>query len=271
LLHKAKTNKISDVFKILKPAYHGFQTADQLFHIRQEYPKENVMQLNARILAQARNSNSDDNPKDFDELMKKVFRNALHPDIQSKIIDQHPRKFKDLVYFANEVEQNLKIKPFSKPSKKNEGSISALEEVPTDELKVIREVKGQISTLQKAFSDFKQNLSGNNFSQQSNQNYDKKSSQSKNYPNNNSYQNSNKSFIMKCFHCQRLGHSFRNCRNATPTQKQAIETDIQQKPRSSINSVRNEPHSDSINNNNDLNALAATENPPLPQSQCPIQ
>ena len=148
-----------------------------------------------------------------------------------------------------------------------------MEEVPT-------EVKGQISTLQKAFSDFKQNLSGNNFSQQSNQNYDKKSSQSKNYPNNNShqnylnnnsYQNSNKSFIMKCFHCQRLGHSFRNCRNATPTQKQAIETDLQQKPRSSINSVHNEPHSDSINNNEHLNSLAATENPPLPQSQCPIQ
>jgi hypothetical protein len=97
LLHKAKINKISDVFKILKPAYHGFQTADQLFHIRQEYPKENVMQLNARILAQARNSNLDDNPKHFDELMKKVFRNALHPDIQSKIIDQHPRKFKDFI------------------------------------------------------------------------------------------------------------------------------------------------------------------------------
>jgi hypothetical protein len=121
------------------------------------------------------------------------------------------------VYLANEVEQNLKIKPISKLSKKNEGSISALEEVPT-ELKVIREVKGQISTLQKAFSDFKQNLSRNNFGQQSTQNYDKKSSQSKNYPNNNSYQYSNKSFIMKCFHCQRLGHSFKNCRNATPTQ-----------------------------------------------------
>ena len=73
LLHKAKINKISDVFKILKPAYHGFQTADQLFHIRQEYPKENVMQLNARILAQARNSNLDDNPKHFDELRKKSF------------------------------------------------------------------------------------------------------------------------------------------------------------------------------------------------------
>ena len=154
-----------------------------------------------------------------------------------------------------------------------------MEEVPT-ELKVIREVKGQISTLQKAFSDFKQNLSGNNFSQQSNQNYDKKSSQSKNYPNNNSHQNypnnnshqnPNKSFIMKCFHCQKLGHSFRYCRNATPTQKQAIETNLQQKPRSSINSVHNEPHSDSINNNKHLNALAATENPPLPQSQCPIQ
>ena len=174
------------------------------------------------------------------------------------------------MYFANEVEQNLKIKPFSKPSKKNEGSISALEEVPT-ELKVIREVKGQISTLQKAFSDFKQNLSGNNFGRQSNQNYDKKSSQSKNYPNNNSYQNSNKSFIMKCFHCQRLGHSFKNCRNATSTQKQAIETNLQLKPRSSINSVHNEPHSDSINNNEHLNSLAATENPPLPQSQCPIQ
>jgi len=28
LLHKAKINKISDVFKILKPAYHGFQTAE---------------------------------------------------------------------------------------------------------------------------------------------------------------------------------------------------------------------------------------------------
>ena len=102
------------------------------------------MQLNARILAQARNSNLDDNPKHFDDLMKKVFRNALHPDIQSKIIiDQHPRKFKDLVYLSNEVEQNLKIKPISKPSKKNEGSISASEEVPT-ELKVIREVKCQI-------------------------------------------------------------------------------------------------------------------------------
>jgi len=54
LLHKAKINKISDVFKILKPEYHGFKTADQLFHIRQEYPKENVMQLNARILAQSK-------------------------------------------------------------------------------------------------------------------------------------------------------------------------------------------------------------------------
>ena len=47
-------------------------------------------------------------------LWKKVFRNALHPHIQSKIIiDQHPRKFKDLVYLSNEVEQNLKIKPIS--------------------------------------------------------------------------------------------------------------------------------------------------------------
>ena len=34
-LLKAKISKISEVFKILKPAYLGFQTADQLFHIRQ--------------------------------------------------------------------------------------------------------------------------------------------------------------------------------------------------------------------------------------------
>ena len=110
VLQHAKIAKVSQIFKTLKQAYEGFRTSDQLFHIKQQWPEESVMQLHSRIIAEAKNSHVSRTKKYFDQLVRKVLRNALYTEIQTKIADQHPRRLKDLIYLAHEVEQTIRQK-----------------------------------------------------------------------------------------------------------------------------------------------------------------
>jgi hypothetical protein len=102
VLQHARIAKVSQIFKTLKQAYDGFRTSDQLFHIKQ-WPEESVMQLHSRIIAEAEKSHASRTKKYFDQLLRKVIRNALYPDMQIKIADQHSRRLKDLIYQAHEV------------------------------------------------------------------------------------------------------------------------------------------------------------------------
>ena len=256
VLQRSKLKKVSDVFKILKPAYQGFKTGDQLFHIKQRWPKETVMQLIGRIHAEAKHAYVSQNPKHFDDLLMKVFRNALHYEIQSRIEDQHPRKLKDLTYLAHEVEQKIRkqvIAPFTH---------AASFEINNKETTTAYEIKGKMTALETqlktvldsinnlkndAHRDYKNRYQSNNnnrYSPYENKNYnskyrDNRDTRDSHYNNNTYSSNKDKRQTNRikgnCYACNKPGHSFRDCRSAKPYQIREVEDKIRKKQTDNLN------------------------------------
>jgi hypothetical protein len=256
VLQHAKITKVSQIFKTLKQAYEGFKTSDQLFHIKQQWPEESVMQLHSRIIAEAKNSHVSRTKKYFNQLLRKVLRNALYPEIQTKIADQHPRRLKDLIYLAHEVEQTIrqKMANTTSKSKKSEGTVASIEAAENSNKGLLNAtVQGQIAALE---SNFKQLQ--NSFNRQHRQFDYKKNNkyinnkQQNGYDRKNNQQNFNKSGKQlrikgQCYICKKFGHSFRDCRNSSPSQIQEMEH--------------------KLNRNNNLNLNAVVENPPKSQEK----
>jgi len=114
------------------------------------------MQLHSRIIAEAKNSHVSRTKKYFNQLLRKVLRNALYPEIQTKIADQHPRRLKDLIYLAHEVEQTIrqKMANTTSKSKKSEGTVASIEAAENSNKGLLSAtVQGQIAALE---SNFKQ-------------------------------------------------------------------------------------------------------------------
>jgi hypothetical protein len=214
------------------------------------------MQLHSRIIAEAKNSHVSRTKKYFNQLLRKVQRNALYPEIQTKIADQHPRRLKDLIYLAHEVEQTIrqKMANTTSKSKKSEGTVASIEAAENSNKGLLNAtVQGQIAALE---SNFKQLQ--NSFNRQHRQFDYKKNNkyinnkQQNGYDRKNNQQNFNKSGKQlrikgQCYICKKFGHSFRDCRNSSPSQIQEMEH--------------------KLNRNNNLNLNAVVENPPKSQEK----
>ena len=188
--------------------------------------------------------------------MRKVLRNALYTEIQTKIADQHPRRLKDLIYLAHEVEQTIrqKIATTTSKSKKSEGTVATIEAAESSSKGLLNAtMQGQITALESSFKQLQNSFNGHHrkFDYKKNNKYDNNRQQN-GYDRKNNQRNINKNGKQlrikgQCYICKKVGHSFRDCRNASPYQKQEIER--------------------KLNKDNNLNLNAVVENPPKSQEK----
>ena len=152
------------------------------------------MQLIGRIHTEAKHAYVSQKPKHFDDLLMKVFRNALHHEIQNRIENQHPRRLKDLTYLGHEVEQKIRKQ------------VIAPVEINNNETTAVYEIKGKVTALETQLKTVLDSI--NDLKNDSHRDYEHR-----NQSNNNDRDKSQIRIKGNCYTCDKPGHSFRDCRS----------------------------------------------------------